>query len=248
MGTVEEMATFYVEEMQTMQPDGPYFLGGASFGGLAAYEMAQQLVAKGHRVALLALFDTTGPGYPRLLADTSVLRAKAYRFVGRVQHHRDSLRMLSSRGRVRYVLDMAKKFRKKYYRKFLFGYKKAGRKVYSMLKRPIPKDFIQIEDRIAAAGRNYVPHPYPGKVTLFRAAQQPLGIYPDPTLGWQELAALQIHEVPGHHGSLVKEPFVSNLAEVLRHCIDTAHLESYPCVERAQLIEPNSEGLTCSAA
>ena len=39
-------------------PQGPYLLGGASFGGRVAFEMAQQLQAQGQRAALLALFDT----------------------------------------------------------------------------------------------------------------------------------------------------------------------------------------------
>jgi len=48
------------------QPEGPYYLGGASFGGLVAFEMAQQLHAMGHQVGLLALLDTPGPGAYRL--------------------------------------------------------------------------------------------------------------------------------------------------------------------------------------
>ena len=56
--TIEEMALHYIHEIRSVQPDGPYFLGGFSFGGLVAYEMAQQLRAGGEDVGLLALFDT----------------------------------------------------------------------------------------------------------------------------------------------------------------------------------------------
>jgi amino acid adenylation domain-containing protein len=56
---VEEMAAHYIEAMQAVQPQGPYFLGGWSFGGLVAFEMAQQLQAKGEEVSLLALMDTS---------------------------------------------------------------------------------------------------------------------------------------------------------------------------------------------
>src|SRR5262249_30812166 len=58
---VEEMATHYIKEILTVQPNGPYFLLGASFGGLVVYEMAQQLIAMGEKVALLVLFDTYFP-------------------------------------------------------------------------------------------------------------------------------------------------------------------------------------------
>lgn len=47
LGTVEELATRYVEELRGVQPTGPYALGGAAFGGLVALEMAQRLRAEG---------------------------------------------------------------------------------------------------------------------------------------------------------------------------------------------------------
>jgi len=55
---IEEMAAHYLNEIRTVQPKGPYFFGGFSFGGLVAYEMAQQLHAAGEKVGLMVLFDT----------------------------------------------------------------------------------------------------------------------------------------------------------------------------------------------
>jgi aspartate racemase len=55
---VEEMAAHYVKVIRSVQPQGPYFLGGFSFGGNVALEMARQLRAEGDQVGLLALFDT----------------------------------------------------------------------------------------------------------------------------------------------------------------------------------------------
>ncbi|MEB3188815.1 MAG: thioesterase domain-containing protein [Snowella sp.] len=55
---IEDLAKHYIQEMRILQPEGPYFLIGHSFGGLVAYEMAQQLVAEGQQVALLALVDS----------------------------------------------------------------------------------------------------------------------------------------------------------------------------------------------
>jgi amino acid adenylation domain-containing protein len=55
---IEAMASHYIAEMRTVQPHGPYCLGGFSFGGLVAYEIAQQLRAAGEEVGLLVLFDT----------------------------------------------------------------------------------------------------------------------------------------------------------------------------------------------
>ncbi|MEO3808379.1 amino acid adenylation domain-containing protein [Sphaerisporangium sp. B11E5] len=55
--TLGEIARMHVEQLRTIEPDGPYRLGGWSFGGVLAYEMAQQLVADGHTVDFLGLFD-----------------------------------------------------------------------------------------------------------------------------------------------------------------------------------------------
>jgi len=56
--TIEAMAAHYLEEMRTVQPKGPYHIGGFSLGGIVAYEMARQLAERGEEVALLVLFDT----------------------------------------------------------------------------------------------------------------------------------------------------------------------------------------------
>jgi amino acid adenylation domain-containing protein len=56
--STSQMAERYIQEIRRVQPEGPYRIGGYSFGGLVAYEMAQQLEAQGEDTALLALFDT----------------------------------------------------------------------------------------------------------------------------------------------------------------------------------------------
>ena len=71
------------------------------------------------------------------------------------------------------------------------------------------------------------PKPYKGKATLFRATEQPYGIYPDRTCGWSEyaLGGLEIHDVPGHHGAIVREPRVPILVQELTGCLDAAYAE-----------------------
>jgi acetoacetyl-CoA synthetase len=55
---VEDMAASYVEQMRRVQPSGPYAIAGFSFGGLVAFEIAQQLSRAGERIELLCLLDT----------------------------------------------------------------------------------------------------------------------------------------------------------------------------------------------
>ena len=65
--SIPRAAAYYLSVMQQHQACGPYFLGGPSFGGNLAYEMAQLLQQQGEQVGMLALFDAFGPGYPRAL-------------------------------------------------------------------------------------------------------------------------------------------------------------------------------------
>lgn len=58
--TIEETASFYIEEIKKKQEKGPYALFGYSFGGLIAYEMARILVAGGEKTAL-AMADIVRP-------------------------------------------------------------------------------------------------------------------------------------------------------------------------------------------
>ncbi|KKL71912.1 hypothetical protein LCGC14_2090170, partial [marine sediment metagenome] len=61
---VEDMAAHYVKEIQAIQPEGPYFLAGASTGGNIALEMAQQLISQGKNVAALILMEPVMPEPP----------------------------------------------------------------------------------------------------------------------------------------------------------------------------------------
>jgi len=61
---VEDMASHYIREMRIIQPHGPYLIGGLSFGGWVALEMALQLQHQNEEVALLALL-ASNPGHLR---------------------------------------------------------------------------------------------------------------------------------------------------------------------------------------
>jgi thioesterase domain-containing protein len=234
------MAEHYIREIQTLQPRGPYLLGGLSFGGVIAFEMAQQLNTHGHKVALLALFDT------ELFPTTFRLRAR--RLVRRLKLHKDRLMTLNFRGRVGYVRSRVEKIRTSLFKEFDNKYRRAAYTVRSLVKRPATKDFHHVGDEIWRAGQKYAPRVYPGKITLFRA-DQALGIYPDPLLGWAGLGAggLEIHEVSGSdHESIVVEPHVRSLAKELKCCLEKAMLEADHASDQAQLYLVDKTGVHLS--
>lgn len=224
--TIEEMAGYYIAQIKEIQPSGPYSLGGSSFGGLVAYEMARQLREAGDSVGLLALFDTSTPEYKKkLMPGTSAIRHILFDLRLAIQFHYDSIRVLTFRGSVSYLAGKLGKLATRVRREVRNRYKRVGRRVIVAIRgrKGIPPNFIQIEDQLSKARRIFRPQKYAGKVTLFRASIQPYGLAPDPTLGWTSYVGdLEIYEIPGHHTSIVVEPYVRVLAEKLAECLAAA--------------------------
>jgi aspartate racemase len=84
---IEALAAQYVDEIRTVQAEGPYLLGGVCSGGVVAFEMAQQLQAQAQRVALLALVEPSSPPVPGLRSYIKLAASILRRFVRRLGHH-----------------------------------------------------------------------------------------------------------------------------------------------------------------
>jgi thioesterase domain-containing protein len=69
---IEDMARYSLDAIRQLQPHGPYLLAGFSLGGLVTLEMAQQLIAEGEKVGLLAMLDT----YPHMSRLSGAQRAR----------------------------------------------------------------------------------------------------------------------------------------------------------------------------
>jgi amino acid adenylation domain-containing protein len=208
---IEDMAAHYIDALQTVQPKGPYCLGGWSAGGVVAFEMAQQLHAQGHRIALLALLDARIPTSEEDFADKDFeanLLADFIRYFGLSLDPRESLAALPKDELLSSVLEQAKR---------------AGL-VPLDIEVSQAHPFIELCKADFRATRNYVLRPYPGRITLFKASQELGGISLDPTLGWSKWATrgVEVHVVPGNHASMVYKPHVEVLAEKMKTCLNQA--------------------------
>lgn len=224
---VEEMAEFYLEEMRHVQPKGPYYLAGASFGGKVAFEIAQILRRNGEEAALVAMFDTWGPGYPNFKVGKTLQAAGwLYR---RLEHHLGSVVMLDPEQRAAYLRDKAEKTAVEIKDNVLLQLSRLqGRAGVKVGAPNVDEGFIAI------ASKAYRPTFYPGTVHLFRSKQQPLGIDNDEKLGWGGLAEqLVVHDVVGLHAAVVAEPRVKFLVEKLRPVLEAAQ-RKYSGVEPAK--------------
>ncbi|HEX9428200.1 MAG TPA: thioesterase domain-containing protein, partial [Candidatus Polarisedimenticolia bacterium] len=232
LADIEALADEYLAAIREVQPAGPYSLGGWSFGGLVAFELAQRLRAAGQEVALLALLDAVAPEtHARGMEDTpaageededdaEVIAWYAEDFLAFFgadlpQSERprlstsEELRALEPEERLRYLHGVATAVNGlprdaglEQVRRYLL--------VYRMNQR---------------AARLYRPRgAYPGAVALFRAAGIPSDRPGDPALGWGPWlrGELEIRTVPGTHDSFIMEPNVPALAQQLRLCLDRA--------------------------
>ncbi len=225
--TVEDLAAHCIKEIRTVQPEGPYLLGGQCFGGTVAFEMAHQLHRQGEKVALLALVDAYAPKLvpPKSKPNSLSFRCqKLFHRVHRVgfwlrQRYRYHLGQLALRGPLG---------------KLTYFPKRVLEKAKSRLKGdylPRHRRYLLAEKRSRDARMSYVPQRYPGRVTLFRASKQ-LARYWDygPQLGWDELAGggIESHEIPGVFGTLLgKQSSAPLLAEKLRACLDQTQAEEH---------------------
>jgi aspartate racemase len=204
---VEEMATKYVKEIRAFQPDGPYYLLGASFGGLVAYEMAQQLLSQGQKVAFLGMLNTNCP---------------VHSLAKRIGCHWGHLR---ERGLSTYSAGLMSSVKRRL-KLGTSGQEISAAEVQNLVPEQADDALMQTVAAILEAEQKYVPgnKNYPGQITLFWANDAPRD-FEDNRLAWRGVAAAgcEIHVVPGTHTKMREEPHVQKLVEKLRPCLEKAH-------------------------
>ena len=206
---IEDMAAYYIQALKTVQPTGPYLLGGWSMGGVVAFEMAQQFHAQHQRVALLALLDgripTPDETFPQ---EDSEAISLVERYFGISFGPMESLAELPKDEQLTFILEQAKS---------------AGL-VPAELEVSQARRFVQHVRSDLRATQNYGLRLYPGRISFFKASETPLGTSLDPTLGWSEWASggVEVHVVPGNHANLMYAPHVEVLAEKLTTCLRQA--------------------------
>ena len=219
---VEDVATGYIQAVQTVQPHGPYLLGGHSFGGLVAFEMAQQLQQKGERVDLLALLDTPAPRFFKATgADWDEARwlMQIANIIGhllgtdleityeQLQSMAPDEQLNYLHGRLKQAEFIPSEADIKHFRGFVDVYKANLRMHYVLAEQPIPTRIALFRSRDAQ------PEELEGEMARETEA--------DATMGWEPFAsgAVDVHVIPGDHLTMMVEPHVEVLAKELGLCI-----------------------------
>lgn len=196
--SVEDMAAAYAAALREARPEGAYLLGGYSFGGMVALEMARVLEEEGAEVPLVAMLDTTAPrlhrGQPPFYYEVPLtLRTRP---------------ALGGSPRRQHVLDR------------VVGDGPAGMRSWWRMRElgdGVPESFWAVARACAGAARTYRPRPYDGRVTLLRSGGESSRLGLEPELGWGEVVrgGLSIDDVAGSHVTLLSRPWVEGLARVL---------------------------------
>ncbi|MFI5818155.1 amino acid adenylation domain-containing protein [Streptomyces rishiriensis] len=218
--TMSGIARGYLEAIRRIQPEGPYRLGGWSFGGFVAFEMAWQLHAAGTgQVEQLVLLDSIAPdpGERPDVADRAMLEWFFWELIwvdrggdAPVEPLPDTLDSDEDR------LD------------FIAARAAAAGILAPATARSAVRRLFRVYKANWAALRDYQPGPLPVDVTLVKAtgelpdALKPMHgaartLHRDPLNGWSTLTSGQVRlvEVPGDHLRLLDEPYVQEVSRAL---------------------------------
>jgi thioesterase domain-containing protein/acyl carrier protein len=206
---VEDIAADYVKAIREMNPNGPYHLVGYSFGGIVAFEVAQQIRAQGGNVGIVGMFDTIETHYGEKV-DASLRPTERF---DAMKERFDEF--LTRRDRFTYISEtLAAK------------YWSIKLSILRSLGRPLPQKVGTIEEINSYAGYNYFPKVYPGKLTLFRSTKRNVSHGDDEWCGWGELAAggIDVHHIPATHFNILQEPAVKVVSEKLAQSLQQSQV------------------------
>ncbi|MEO1369463.1 MAG: thioesterase domain-containing protein, partial [Acidobacteriota bacterium] len=204
---IDAMARRYLDEVRSVQPRGPYRIGGYCIGGGVAYEMARQLEAGGESVSMLALIDSVPQAH-------IVDQQAAVPLAGRVKR----LLQKDPREMVRSTRDFAAQAARRLRTKLDADGESRAMELDDVLDMTtLPRVYHEPSRRHFRAMRDYRPGPFGGDAWLLRTADPRFG----EDFGWGELVGgeLRVERVPGRHVDVLKEPHVQVVASKLSRAL-----------------------------
>jgi amino acid adenylation domain-containing protein len=236
---LEEIAAHYIDVMREVQPEGPYFIMGYCFGGVVAFEMAQQLTAQGETVGGVFLLDPDLPvTYSRIFEFLPQLaQVRGVPFLLRdLETHMLRLSKQTPIDACRYIVtELQKKVQKATPGRLMEKLRELSSPTTSPSSdspAASPAAAVSIPNQASAdinpdvyrfmnyhrAIVNYIPKFYPHPVTLLitETTYADFGLWGN----WLQLAPCETKRLPGHHKSILREPDIQKLAEAIRDAID----------------------------
>ena len=217
---MEKLARHMVSALCEKQPQGPYYLCGYCKDGIFAYEVARQLAMYGHDVGLLALIEARNPSPQFRVRVVNGLRRTAIQFVFQM----DQLYRLLGTGEIPHYF----RARRGQWKRFMLRWSSRLFPRFQLRARQSGRidmqEFLYLEASFAK------PKPSACPTAIFRCADWPTLSAGDPYFGWRELLTgrAELHEIPGIHEEIFREPNVRVLAEKLSACLRNARQAETP--------------------
>jgi amino acid adenylation domain-containing protein len=184
---MRQLSREYIAAMRSVQPEGPYCLGGLCDGTHISERMILDLEAQGEEVALFAIFDTW------------VLQHSQVWWLWKLDYYQRRLKELLSNKSLGQKLQVFKRA--------------AGKKASQLAGvAPTRRDWRQ-----AYWPENFtVPH-FRAPVLLFKRPKQQFYYINDPQMGWGKRSSggVEIHEIEFHHLKILREPHVGVFGETI---------------------------------
>ena len=205
----EQVAGEYIAAMRSIQPEGPYHIGGTCEGARIAFEMTRILEAQGQAVNLLAIIDTW------------VIENTQNRTLWKIYYYFDRLQRWWQRP-LKARTTMARDVLVNRTRRLVGSKGAQGPSEWMAAYWP---------------GADFVPSRVQSRITVYKIPKQPFYYYGDPFLGWgsRTTTAVETHVIPhGKHLLLLREPYVRNLASAMAQTLEQLHSRngSSPQVEK----------------
>jgi malonyl CoA-acyl carrier protein transacylase/acyl carrier protein len=208
----KKVAGNYIKEIKTVQPEGPYLMGGYCLGGVIALEMAQQLIAMGDTVIFLGMIEIYNI---QTLNWPLPLYLRLYNSSLNVWYH--LLNMISSRNEAK--LDFFKEKVQTEYRRLRVWLRMRLARLLSLtgIRTQAIYHHQRVDKAYDKALEAYFPVKYPGVITVFGAKKLPAGFTDPDTYGFGGIAekGVDIHILPVYPRGTLVEPYVKILAEKL---------------------------------
>jgi len=225
------MAAAYVRAIRSVQPQGPYLLGGWSLGGILAHEMAVQLEVQGEQVAAVFHLDSRPITHQRQADYMRLMRDNSAALLGLLTRH---LEQIAGKPIAIDYATLAAQPEGEVESWFMSQLSQRG-----IFPETLVLGFIQrFVDDFRACYRLAMQYRDPGRcrapALLFRATEisephpgflpleEPPRTGQDLSYGWDALTLqpVAVHLVPGNHETFVFAPYVNQLAAMLNAEID----------------------------
>ncbi|MCL4693050.1 MAG: hypothetical protein KJ060_11140, partial [Candidatus Hydrogenedentes bacterium] len=242
--TIEEMAEQYIAAMRSVQPEGPYRVGGWSFGGTVAYEIARQLGEEaGHVFLIETITGQRAPGASRksIVERFRLMRENLgarllFTLSGLATTADGAWFSLAASLPGRWIGRLKRRVLSRQERELTRAYENALNTSAAdvngggslLMRQSFARHWIRIALANTRAFKRYKLRPIKGKITLFVAERRITAkANVDESRGWSGFAqgGVDVRTVPGDHFSILRNPNVKICAGILRQTAEDTSVD-----------------------